>query len=76
MELLYSTSERTILAYLWPLGDLLGLDPRRECRLLLPLAAVVVEGAGGGGAGLLVEPNGGDVGEADEAESGGVLGAE
>ena len=65
-------------AYLWPLGDLLGLDPRRECRLLLPLAAATaVEGAGGGGTGLLVEqPNGGDVGEADEAESGGVLGAE
>ena len=52
----------------------MGLDPRRECRLLLPLAAV--EGAGGGGTGLLVAPNGGDVGEADEAESGGVLGAE
>ena len=55
----------------------MGLDPRRECRLLLllPLAAAV-EGAGGGGTGLLVEPNGGDVGEADEVESGGVLGAE
>ena len=55
----------------------MGLDPRRECRLLLPLAAATaVEGAGGGGTGLLVETNGGDVGEADEAESGGVLGAE
>ena len=59
----------------------MGLDPRRECRLLLwlplaPAVAAAVEGAGGGGTGLLVEPNGGDVGEADEAESGGVLGAE
>ena len=69
-----ATGRQVCLAYLWPLGDLLGLDPRRECLLLLlPLAEV---GAGGGGTGLLVAPNGGDVGEADEAESGGVLGAE
>ena len=64
-------------ANLCPLGDLLGLDPRRECLLLLlPFAAVAEVGAGGGGTGLLVAPNGGDVGEADEAESGGVLGPE
>ena len=59
----------------------MGLELRRRCCLLLLLllatgGATGAGGAGGGGVGLLVEPNGGDVGEADEAESGGVLGAE
>ena len=58
----------------------MDLECRRSCLQLLFTTDDDEDGdavgAGGGGVGLPVEPKGGDVGEDDEAESGGVLGAE